>query len=172
MLFDKGPCRIAQSLTTSSQPLQIVSFWDMMQINSQMTAAISFISGCMGEWRVWKQLLPHAPGKGIAAPDIAMETRAHFLKSCQTLSQTASELGMVATHAAAERAYRDGANLLASPIGYDANRLGRVVGLAEHLLQVFGDEMAGRRLLTLSGRYARHFTDKMLFGPEVDDALS
>ena len=153
------------------QPFQIMSYWDMLQISPETMSALAFVAGCRAEWELWMQLLQNAGRLGIAPINISMQTRAHFLNSCKILGETAAQLGMKASQTAADRASKDCFRLLASPIGFDAPRLARVVSLAGQLLQVFGDEMGGHLLFTLSSRHAHLFSEPAPFGAKVEDAF-
>lgn len=150
---------------------RVVSLWDMLQISPRTMPALAYIAGCQSEWRLWVQLLRNAGQLGIYPPDISLETRALFLHYCQVLGETASELGMKASRAAADRVYRDCLQLLSVPIGHDAHRLARIAELAEQLLQVFNDEVQGQQLLTLSARYTHLFATVAPFGETVENAF-
>lgn len=143
----------------------------MQYIHSEALPAIGYIAGCRAEWRVRAQILPHAHEWSLAPYNIALEVRAHFLRSCETLERVADDLGMNVTKAAARRAYSGGLDALASPIGYDAYRLSQVVNLAEQLLLAFNDEMEKVKLFALSVRHARLYDQPAIFGEKVAQAF-
>ncbi|NSX87656.1 hypothetical protein G6L86_18800 [Agrobacterium tumefaciens] len=143
----------------------------MMPLPPNTMSALGFIAASRAEWKLWSQLLQNADRLQIAPPDISIETRAIFLNSCKVLGEAATLFGLTACRAAADRAFKECFEMLAKPIGYDFHRLARIVNLAEHLIQVFNDEIQGRQFLVLSNRYAHLFEEQKAFGVSVDDAF-
>ena len=152
-------------------PNQIARLLKMLQLPPNTIHAMGFISACRAEWRLVVQMLQSPNGPPIAPVQIHHQTAAAFLHYCEALEETARLLQLKASQVAARRAFDECLPLLAAPIGYDAHRLSRIVSLAEQLVQVFGDEVAGGRLLTLDSRHADFFDMTAPFGLSVEDAF-
>lgn len=167
----EGACRIEHGGFDWMGTQSVVSLYEVLRIRSDTFSALSIIAGCRGEWKLMAQLLANSHRLPIAPPDIPMETRAHFLRSCEILVETAGELQMNASGMAAMRCREECFDLLASPIGYDHHRLARIVSLSEQLLQVFGDELAGRKLFRLRSGAEALLADEPQFGGDVEDAF-
>ncbi len=143
----------------------------MLPLPPNTLSALGFVGACRAEWKLWSQLLQNAHRLQIAPPDISIETRAIFLNGCKVLGEAATLFGLTASRAAADRAFKDCLELLSTPIGYDSQRLARVVNLAEHLIHVFNDEIQARQFLVLSSRHAHLFEEQKPFGASVDNAF-
>ncbi len=143
----------------------------MLHLPPKTIHAMGFISACRAEWKLWVQILQNAHQIAVAPPNIDLTTRATFLHYCEVLEEAARLLRLKASQAAARRAFDESANLLAQPIGYDSWRLAKVADLAGQLLQVFGDELAGSRLLSLDSRHAAFFDMVEPLGRDVEDAF-
>lgn len=146
---------------------KIVSLWQLLHLQPHTFSALAFVAGCRGEWKLMAQLLANADRLSLAPQDIPRETRAHFIRSCEILKLVADQLGLRAAGMAAERARREGLDLLDSPIAYDHHRLARMVALSEQLLQVYGDELNAQKLLPLSPWAERLLSEEPQFGPAV-----
>ena len=150
---------------------QIARVMKMLQLPSRTIHAMGFVSACRAEWQLWVKLLQSAHRLSIAPTQIHPQTAALFLHYCEVLEDSARLLQLKASQTAARRARDECLPLLATPVGYDVQRLSRIVILAEQLVQVFGDEVAGGRLLTLDGRHADYFDMPAPFGPAVEEAF-
>ncbi|MFD2841993.1 hypothetical protein [Paracoccus cavernae] len=139
----------------------------MIELNSQYTvAAMSFLSGQSGEWKVMIQLL----ARQTIGPFSPVEMKAHFIRSCKNLLAASQALGLKASEAAANRAVKESLELLAHPY-LDAHILGRLVSLADHLVQTFGDEIEGRSFFVMPAAHSKYFSSDQAFGADVEDAF-
>lgn len=143
----------------------------MLKLPPKTIKALGFVAGCLGEWRIWVQLLQNAHRVPLKPMEIDVQTRAVFLHCCEVLAEASVLLKLKASEAAARRAFDECLPLLAQPIGIDANRLRRLISLAEQLIQVFGDEIDGTPLLTLDSRHSTYFEMGAPFGEAVNDAF-
>ena len=167
----ENPLRITTGGAGLGKTMQHWSLWQMLALHTQTFNALGFIASCVGEWRLWQQILANAHRVPIAAPDIQLNVRATFLASCERLANSAEQMGMRGAFTAARRAYDQGLQLLAAPIGYDHHRLGVLVGLGSQLLQVYADELEGQQLMTISPGLERFLAEVPQFGEQVEDAF-
>lgn len=150
------------------QTISLRQLMQMIELNSQHTvAAMAFLTGQIGEWRLMIQLMTEGR---IAPISPLMDTRAHFIRSCENLLLASQALGMKASEAAARRAAKESLEILANPL-LNAHALGRLVSLSGHLVQAFGDEVEGRKFFVLPSLHADYFTEPQAFGPDVEDAF-
>lgn len=152
--------------------IETMDLFDMIAINGAETwTALTFVSGAIADWRMWCQLLAKAERLGVAPLAIPVDQRAQFIASCQWLGNTAKALKMVAAADAADRAARDCAAILASPIGYDSHRLMQAVLCGDRLIHAFNAELRARHVMALDTRHVEYFSDPSPFGQQVEDAF-
>jgi tRNA nucleotidyltransferase/poly(A) polymerase len=140
----------------------------MIELNGAVVSSLTFLSGSLSDWRLQQQLIQ---SQKFAPLEISVETRAQFLKCFEVLAKAAKELDAISAGVAAQRAFDECLALLSAPIGYDAHRLGKVIGHAERVLVPFMDELAGRQVFALSQRQSTLFAAGMPFGDAVNTAF-
>jgi hypothetical protein len=152
--------------------IETMDLFDMIAINGAETwTAMTFVSGAISDWRMWCQLIAKADRINLPPLAIPMDQRAQFIACCQWLGNTAKALKMVAAADAADRAVRECAVSLATPIGYDAHRLMQVVLCGDRLIHAFNAELRARHVMALDTRHVEYFSDPSPFGQQVEDAF-
>ncbi|QMV27907.1 hypothetical protein GRI33_13220 [Brucella sp. BO3] len=151
--------------------MRILTFdevWRMIEIDGQTFAALTFLSGCISDWRLQIQLIQKT---SIAPVQFSLDTRAQFLKSLEIIEATAKRLDIMSAAIAARRGFDECLNLLSAPINYDAHRLGRIVAYAEQTVFPFMDELQARIFFTMPPAHASFFSSDAPFGETIVDAF-
>lgn len=142
----------------------------MLQLNSNALSAMSYLAGCVSEWRLYLQLI-QSPGVLSSVPVLPRDERVVIYKSCKVLHVAANSLGMVAAKAAADRAMERFDKLFSHSGALDAHRLSQVVEIIGQLIFVFGDELQRQRLMIMTEVQVRHFEAVSPFGDQVGAAF-
>jgi hypothetical protein len=149
--------------------LNIVSLWALFQFEAaNMIAASSFLTGCAGEWKAVVQIMNS--GRVHSHP-LSEHTRVNFLKSIERIRDASNELSMVATNAAAIRAFEYCLPLLAQDRPYSARDLDMLVSHAERIVLPFNDETRARLFFIIDSKHSDFFSDTGTFGDAVEDAF-
>ncbi|MCM2472884.1 hypothetical protein HGO38_05255 [Rhizobium sp. CG5] len=141
----------------------------MIDFDSKTLSALTFLTGCVAEWRVQIQLLQKS--NTIAGLNHSLDVRAKFIKSLHVVNVAADTLEMRGVAIAAKRAAEECSDLFATPIGHDSHRLNRIVTNAEHVILAFMNELEGCSLFTISPRHAQLYSEPFPFGEAVDAAF-
>jgi hypothetical protein len=148
--------------------LNYLDFLRMFALEPITLSAMTFLSGCISEWRVQVQLIRADKIRPVAH---SMETRAQFLRSLAVLGEAASQMNMEGAAIGIKRAREECLEHLAAPIGTDAHRLQQIVSHAERVVTTFMDELSGRYLLVLASKHAEFFQLPDPFGDSVAAAF-
>lgn len=140
----------------------------MIVLETNTISTLTYLSGCLAEWRDKLQLLRADMIRPLMLP---LETRAHFINSLLILESTAQKMGMTGTTVGIRRAREECLEYLAAPIGTDVHRLQIVVNHCERVLLAFMDELQGRDLFTLDPKHAIFFDKEIPFGQQCDAAF-
>lgn len=148
--------------------LTFIEVLRMIEIDGQTLSALTFLSGCISDWRIKIQLIQKT---NLAPVELSLDVRAQFLKSLEIIESAAKRLDIMSAAKAARRGFDECINLLSVPIHYDDYRLGRIVAYAEQTISPFMDELQARLLFTMPPTHASFFLHETPFGETVQDAF-
>lgn len=151
------------------RPFTIVSLGDVLRLETaNLLAAVGYLAGAVSEWRTQAQLI----NQGVCPPvQIPQNYRVHFLKSLERIRDASEELDMVASRAAAGRAFDDCLGWFAGEHRYGAFDLQKIITHADHVVHAFADEMRARLVFVMPSKHADYYDHPALFGEAVDEAF-
>lgn len=149
---------------------RIVSFWDMLQIDSRpLLAAITYISGTVGEYKTLVQLSGQN-SQFFLNP--TLEQKARLIHAIQNLEYACEQHGMTTTSRLAKDAQSQCADALAAPGPVRAHTIHTLLPVLQGLPASFVAEAETRKFFAMTnGADLYHKSADELFGPNVVDAF-
>jgi len=136
----------------------------MHRFDSNWLSALTFIAGCISEWKLIVQLMDH---DRVAPSPIDKPLKLMFLKSVERLKDAAAELGMGGPKKIAKDAFDGCAAILAGPI-QDVWGLRQLVSHGDRLLHAFMGELEGHLMFVVTpARAGLLQSPEERFGEEV-----
>jgi flagellin-specific chaperone FliS len=134
---------------------------------STLLAPISYISGCISEWKVLRQL------DGIAANvGVNFDKRVNFLKCVERLKLTATTLSMSTSVGVIERGFDDAVNDLAARRPLGLNQLQRLIAFGEKVVEIFVTEAEVRAFIVLDPKHSSYLEGQTAtFGEKVTEVF-
>lgn len=149
---------------------RIVSFWDMLQIDSRpLLAAITYISGTVGEYKTLVQLSGRN-NEFVLRPTIAQ--KALLINAIENLAHACDQHGMTTTSRLAKDAHSQCVDAIATPGVISVHTIQTLLPILQGLPASFVAEAETRKFFAMSdGADLYHQSADELFGPDVVDAF-
>jgi hypothetical protein len=146
-----------------------VSIFQVIKLESaNVLSAIGQLSGCASDWSVRLQLINSGHSVPVYLPEY---NRIWFLKSLERIRDSAKELEMIASSAAAERAYSECLVSFSQELDYNALELQKIISHAEKVVQNYSDEMRAKLVFVMPSKHATYYVDSGHFGETVENAF-
>lgn len=149
-------------------PIPLLGARVMIDFDRETLPALTFLSGCRSEWKVFIQLLQ--AGK-VVPPNPNTDVRAQYLRSLQTIGQSAEKLEMSGVARAANTAFEQSLKILSPQRRLGAFELQALVDNIHSVLLPFMNEMAETQLFTAASRHAHLYQATAPFGESVEYAF-
>ncbi len=149
---------------------RIVSFWNMLHLNSRsILAALTYISGCIGEYKIFVQLPGHF-GEPVARLDL--EGKAQLLLAIGNLKSECKRIRFFTTAHLASEAYDSCSDILARQGPLTRHGMQTLLPILEGLARGFVAEARSHAFLVMDGGTERFLgSADDLFGADVVDAF-
>lgn len=147
----------------------LVSFRAVIRLESaNLIAAVGYLAGAVSEWRTQVQLI----NQNVCPPlFIPGEYRLQFLKSLERIRDASKAMDMVASSAAADRAFDDCLGWFSVDRRYGAFDLQKVISHADRVVHAFMDEMRARLVFVMPSKHAAFYDQPFPFGEAVEEAF-
>ncbi len=158
-------CKMSYDHVTGDN--RIVSFWDMLQIDTHaLFAALTYVSGCIGEYKALVQL---PDGYQV---DPSPEQKAQLLTAIKNLELACDHHGFATTGRLAAEAYEQCFDILAPQVPLSRHRMQMMIPLLQGISSTFVAEAQSRKFFAMEASADQyHKSADDLFGAEVVDAF-
>jgi hypothetical protein len=134
----------------------------------QIITASSYLAGSAGEWRVLAQGIDQG---SIAPHHLSQDSKAQFLFAIRCIKEIAEGLSLVATKAAAGRAFDISLEILSPDRRFGSFELRKLVSQAELVVHPLRDELETIFFLSLDAKHSAFYSSDSIFGQNVDKAF-